>query len=449
MSPSGTENSNDSQGYKAFCRDCLTDQPAAARRCTSCGGIRLLRHPELFDLSIAHLDCDAFFAALEKRDDPSLADKPLIIGGGKRGVVSTCCYIARTYGVHSAMPMFKALKACPHAVVMKPDGKKISEASRAIRDEMEALTPLVQPLSSDEAFMDLSGTEKLHGTPPSKTLAALALRIEQNVGITVSIGLSHNKFLAKVASDYDKPRGFAIIGREETFSFLADKPITFIWGVGKAFSAKLERDGFQTIGDLQQTDPSELARKYGELGLRLARLSRGQDIRRVNPSRETKSVSSETTFRTDLTEYKALEDILWRLSEKVSARMKKQGFSGRVVTLKLKTAAFRSLTRRRTLDHTTNFAREIFETGRALLREVIPGAHADTAFRLLGIGLSDLSENDDALQAAMFMEDHEKMTAQEKAIDSLRAKFGDTAIGTGRSFRQTVRNVEDTWKDER
>jgi DNA polymerase-4 len=390
----------------------------------------------LFSLSIAHLDCDAFFAAVEKRDDPSLADKPLIMGGGRRGVVSTCCYIARTYGVHSAMPMFKALKACPHAVVRKPDGKRIGEAARQVREEMENLTPLVQPLSIDEAFMDLSGTEKLHGTPPAITLAKLARAIEDRVGITVSIGLSHNKFLAKVASDLNKPRGFAVIGAAETETFLADKPITFIWGVGKSFSAKLARDGFNTIGDLQRAEMKELVERYGEHGLRLAYLCRGQDRRRVNPSSATKSVSAETTFHKDLRDRKELEDILWGLSEKVSKRMKKKEFTGRVVTLKLKTAGFRSFTRRKTLDMHTNLATLLFETGRDLLHEAIKTPISEEAYRLIGIGFSDLRMADGAGQSFLFMEEHEKLSARESAIDSLREKFGDEAISTGRSLRK-------------
>ncbi|GGD05296.1 DNA polymerase IV 1 [Aquisalinus flavus] len=396
--------------------------------------MRLLRHAELYSLSIAHLDCDAFFAAVEKRDNPELADKPVIVGGGKRGVVSTACYIARIYGVHSAMPMFKALKACPQAVVIKGNYEKYTEASRQIRAHMEALTPLVQAISIDEAFMDLSGTEKLHHAPPAVTLARLARRIEEKVGISVSIGLSHNKFLAKSASDLDKPRGFAIIGREETLSFLAGKPISFIWGVGASFSAKLSRDGFNTIGDLQRADPRDLVKRYGEHGLRLARLSLGEDSRPVNPERETKSVSAETTFNEDLRDYAALEDILWRLCEKVSRRMKEKGFAGRVVTLKLKTAQFRTLTRRSTLEHHTNLARELFNAGKSLLREEIPGGQSRDSYRLIGIGFSDLVAAEQARQSFFFMEDHIRLEAQESAIDRLRARFGDDIIGSARGL---------------
>ncbi len=421
-----------------LCRDCfyiaVSCHPLPSR-CPSCGSVRILCHAELTSLSIAHLDCDAFFASVAKRDDPSLVDKPLIIGGGKRGVVSTCCYIARTYGIHSAMPMFKALKLCPHAVVRKPDGPAIALASKQVRAAMEALTPLVQPLSSDEAFMDLTGTQQLHRAAPVVTLARLAATIERDVGISVSIGLSHNKFLAKIASDLDKPKGFAIIGEAETNSFLATKPINFIWGVGASFSARLERDGLKTIGDLQQIDPRILIERYGEIGLRLSRLCYGRDDRPVNPVRATKSISSETTFHKDITAYNRLEDILWQLCEKISARMKDKNFNGRVVTLKLKTADFKSLTRRQTLDHHSNLARVIFAAGKELLRAEIPNPHSAIAYRLLGIGMSELSKAD-TIPGFLFHDDHDRLSAREQAIDTLRAKFGDDAIGTARGMKR-------------
>ncbi len=257
-----------------FCRDCLSAVPATANRCPACGGPRLARHPELFSLSIAHLDCDAFYAAIEKRDDPSLADKPVIVGGGKRGVVATACYVARIRGVRSAMPMFQALKACPDAVVIRPNFEKYSSVGRDVRRLMGELTPLVEPLSIDEAFMDLAGTERVHRAPPALALARLQKRVEDEIGITVSIGLSFNKFLAKIASDMGKPRGFSVIGKGEALAFLAEKPVGLIWGVGKTTQARLAADGLRTIGALQRMDEAELGRRYGSMGLRLARLSR-------------------------------------------------------------------------------------------------------------------------------------------------------------------------------
>ncbi|MCO4809922.1 MAG: DNA polymerase IV, partial [Planktomarina temperata] len=196
----------------AFCRDCLTTFETAPRRCTACGRPRIAAHPELFSLSIAHMDCDAFYASVEKRDNPELASKPVIIGGGRRGVVSTACYVARVRGVKSAMPMFQALKLCPEAVVVRPRMEEYVKASAAIRKMMQELTPAIEPLSLDEAFLDMTGTTALHGAPPAVMLARLVKRMREELGLTGSIGLSHNKFLAKVASDLDKPRGFSVIG---------------------------------------------------------------------------------------------------------------------------------------------------------------------------------------------------------------------------------------------
>ena len=240
-----------------FCRDCLADVRDGGTRCAACGSPRLVRHPELTRLAIAHVDCDAFYAAIEKRDDPALRDKPVIVGGGHRGVVATACYVARTYGVRSAMPMFEARRLCPHAEVVRPDMAKYARAGREVRAMMLDLTPLVEPLSIDEAFLDLSGTERLHGMAPAKALARFARTVEQEIGITVSIGLSQNKFLAKIASDLDKPRGFSVLGAGEAAAFLAPKPVTFIWGVGKAMGASLAREGFRTIADLQRADETD------------------------------------------------------------------------------------------------------------------------------------------------------------------------------------------------
>src|SRR5947209_2590373 len=257
-----------------FCRDCFADTVDAARRCNTCGSPRLVRHAKLHALAIAHVDCDAFYATIEKRDDPSLADKPLIIGGGKRGVVATACYIARTFGVHSAMPMFKARKLCPHATVISPDMTKYVRVGREVRKLMFDLTPQVEPLSIDEAFMDLTGTERLHGMSPAQSLARFSRRVEADIGITVSIGLSANKFLAKIASDMDKPRGFAVLGKDEAVAFLSPKPVGFIWGVGKGSAARLQRDGYSTIADRQSADQTGLLKHYGVKGMRLWRHSR-------------------------------------------------------------------------------------------------------------------------------------------------------------------------------
>ena len=415
-----------------FCTVCEAPAESGGRRCESCGRGTVIRHSELFSLAVAHIDCDAFYAAIEKRDDPTLADKPVIIGGGVRGVVSTACYVARTYGVHSAMPMFKAKNACPDAVVIKPNMEKYAEAGRQIRNMMRMLTPMVEPLSIDEAFLDLSGTERLHGAPPAVMLARLQRRIEVEVGVTASVGLSHNKFLAKVASDLDKPQGYSIVGRAETMDFLAGLPITAIWGVGKSMAARLEADGLKSVGQLQTMDARTLAHRYGELGLRLANLSQGKDSRRVKPERDTKSVSSETTFNTDITDVQWLEDILWELCEKVSARMKASSFEGRVVTMKLKSHDFKTITRRVTLEAPTNLARIAFAAAKRMLHEVAPGQ----AWRLIGVGFSGLATEGANPVRDLFDADTERIAAQEHAIDAIRERFGRNAIGAGRSLRR-------------
>lgn len=415
-----------------FCRACLRRGRGESNRCEGCGARRFVRHSEIDSLAVAHLDCDAFYAAIEKRDDPALADRPVIVGGGKRGVVSTCCYIARTYGVRSAMPMYKALELCPSAAVIRPQMQKYAAASREIREMMQALTPLVEPLSIDEAFLDLTGTEKVHGMPPAMALARLQNAIEAKVGVTASIGLSWNKFLAKVASDLDKPDGFSVIGRAETRAFLAPRPISLIWGVGAKTAAALKEDGLSTIGQLQEMDPVLLARRYGELGIRLARIARGEDSRRVVPERDARSVSSETTFNEDVADIDALADQLWEQCERVSAAMKKKGLEGRVVTLKLKTADFRTVTRRTTLDSPSALARTAYAAARPLLAATAKGGR----YRLIGVGFSDLVEKSARPQADLFATSAARLEAQERAIDRLREKFGADAVRSGRSLRK-------------
>jgi DNA polymerase IV len=356
-----------------FCRDCLADTRDDANRCESCGSPRLVRHCELHRLAVGHVDCDAFYATIEKRDRPSLRDQPVIVGGSNRGVVAAACYIARTYGVRSAMPIFMARRLCPNAVIIAPRMDKYVQVGQEVRRLMGELTPLVEPLSIDEAFVDLTGTTQLHRLSPAKSLARFAARLERRLGITVSVGLSVNKFLAKIASELDKPRGFAVLGGGEAPAFLAVKPVTFIWGVGRAMAAQLLQDGFSTIGDLAAADPSELARRYGSEGSRLARLARGIDPRPVTPEREAKTISAETTFDNDLASLPSLERPLWLLCERVSVRLKTSALAGSSVTLKLKTANFRLRTRARALRVPTQLATNIFAIGRDLLARELDG----------------------------------------------------------------------------
>ncbi len=414
-----------------LCRDCgaLWEAPEA-QRCPDCASPRLLSHPELGRLAIAHIDCDAFYASIEKRDRPELAERPVIVGGGRRGVVAACCYVARLYGVRSAMPMFKALKACPDAVVIRPDMAKYQEAGRAIRRMMEEVTPLVQPLSIDEAFLDLTGTEALHGGPPARTLALLALRIEAAFQITASIGLSYNKFLAKVASDLDKPRGFAVIGEAEAEGFLAEQPVSLLWGVGKALRRALERDGITKVGQLRRYEEAELIARYGAIGGRLHRFAHGRDARQVDPREPAKSISAETTFDRDLAALDALSGRLWPLCEKVSRRLKRSDLAGRSVTLKLKTAEFRLLTRSRRLDAPSQLAEVLFDAALPLLAKEADGRR----FRLIGIGASDLGPGDLADPPDLLDPERARRGRVEAAMDQVREKLGRDAIRKGRGL---------------
>ncbi|MBI5132019.1 MAG: DNA polymerase IV [Rhodopseudomonas palustris] len=414
-------------GPLCFCRDCLADNAAAARRCAACGSPRLVRHRALPALTLAHIDCDAFYATVEKRDNPELADRPVIVGGGKRGVVSAACYIARTYGVRSAMPMFKALALCPSAAVVRPDMAKYVRVGREVRQAMLQLTPLVEPLSIDEAFLDLSGTERMHGSIAAKVLARFARDVERDIGISVSVGLSCNKFLAKIASDLDKPRGFAALDQDEAKEMLAPRPVGFIFGVGPATEARLGQRGFRTIADLQRADEIELMRQFGDEGRRLARLARGLDDRKVVPDRGAKSISNETTFETDIRDLETLERILWRLSEKVSARLKGSALAGSTITLKLKTGDFRQRTRSQTIHAPTQLAGRIYAISRDMLTKEIDG----TAFRLIGTGVSALTEQAEAAETDML--DARAATA-ERAIDDLRKKFGNAAVIRGLAY---------------
>lgn len=414
----------------ALCRDCLITAPDGAKRCPQCQSMRVRQHAELETLSIAHMDCDAFYASVEKRDRPELRDKPVIVGGGKRGVVSTACYVARSFGVRSAMPMFKALKACPQAVVIKPDMSNYAKIARDVRTMMERLTPLVEPLSLDEAFLDLTGTERLHKRSPAQTLAALARDIEREIGITVSIGLSYNKFLAKVASELDKPRGFAVLGRADAVGFLAGQPATILPGVGPRMAQSLAKAGIVSIGDLQKADLKDLFAKFGSTGQWLHNLSWGRDARPVSADGERKSISAETTFDADIADAAALQKILWSLCERVHARARAQGMGGRTVTLKLKTADFQTVTRRQQAPRPTQSADVLYECGLNLLRPELGAAK----YRLIGIGLSDLTDAGACDQGDLFSEAPRKKLGAERAIDAVREKFGAKAIGKGRGM---------------
>lgn len=412
---------------KAICRDCLWTGEDRVDRCPACASRRVVGHAELDSLTIAHLDCDAFYASVEKRDRPELRDKPVIVGGGKRGVVTTACYIARLYGVGSAQPMFKALKACPDAVVIKPDFAKYKAASAHIFGAVRELTPLVQTLSLDEAWIDLSGTERLNGGPPALQLIRLQKRIEAETGLTVSIGLASNRFLAKIASELDKPRGFSVIGSEAQ-ALLAPKPVGILPGVGPVFRKTLQSDGYATVGDLAAADPRELIKRYGETGVRLHDLAHGRDARRVNPEHDRKGMSAETTFNEDLTAGADLEAELWPLCEKLASKARRDGVASRVLVLKLRRTDFKIVTRRISLPEPVQTARALFAAGRDLLAPEL-----GRPYRLIGISMADVVDAVDS--PALFESPETRSLKTETAIDALRARFGDTAVVAGRALK--------------
>ena len=414
-----------------LCRDCLNTYNTGTR-CTACRSPRKIAHDELFDLNIAHMDCDAFYASVEKRDNPELTGKPVIIGGGRRGVVSTACYVARIRGVKSAMPMFQALKLCPDAVVIKPRMEAYAEASKAIRAMMDDLTPYVEPLSLDEAFMDMTGTERLHGAPPAVMLARLIKRMKEEVGLTGSIGLSHNKFLAKVASDLDKPRGFSVIGKSETTEFLRSKPVRLIWGIGPVAQENLSTAGIRTFDDLLRWDRRGLYNRFGEMGERLYSLARGEDTRRVLPNTPAKGISNETTFEDDTNDVEILDGHIWRMAEKVSARAKSKDIAGSIVTLKLKTSSHKNITRRLSLLTPTQLADTIYHTARNLFDQIDDIG----PFRLLGLGISQLTNAENADTTSDLLDlDAGKRAKAEEASDEIRKRYGSDAIIKGRALR--------------
>ncbi|MBB4084432.1 DNA polymerase IV [Brevundimonas lenta] len=413
---------------KSICRDCLWTSDRLVARCPACDSRRVIAHDELDSLTIAHLDCDAFYASVEKRDRPELRDLPVIVGGGTRGVVSTCCYVARMYGVHSAMPMFKALKACPEAVVIKPDFRKYVAANEHIFGAVRALTPLVQTLSLDEAWIDLAGTERLNGGPPAFQLVRLQKQIEEETGLTVSIGLATNRFLAKIASELDKPRGFSVIGSEAQ-ALLAPKSVRVLPGVGPVFGKTLQSDGYATIGALAAADVRDLVKRYGETGLRLHDLAHGRDARAVRPEHDRKGMSAETTFNEDLTAAEDLENELWPLCEKLASKARADGVASRVIVLKLRRTDFKIVTRRITVPEPVQTARALFAAGRELMAPEL-----GRPYRLIGIGMGDVVDAVDA-PSALFESTETRTLKTETAIDKLRAKFGKTAVVAGRALK--------------
>jgi DNA polymerase-4 len=379
---------NEPQNHqRALCRSCCRVGEVSDGICGRCGGRRLVAHPELEVLGIAHIDCDAFYASVEKRDRPELAGEALIVGhAGGRGVVVTACYIARSFGVRSAMPMFQALERCPQAKVVQPDMAKYKRVSEQIRSILQSATDIIEPLSLDEAYLDLTDDYRTEAPPAAEALAQITARIESEVGITVSIGLSCNKFLAKLASELQKPRGFSVIGVGEARAFLAPLSVRKIHGVGAVTARRMEASGLKIIADLQALSEPALVARFGKFGHRLALYAHGNDDRLVTPQQSVKSISAETTFQRDTASAAQLRAVASALSERVAAQLLRKGVAGSSIVLKLKTSDFRSISRSRRLSHPTQKGEVIYENAAALIDKAADGR----SFRLIGVGVADI-----------------------------------------------------------
>ena len=429
----------ETEAYPLLCRNCGKvghfGSALPPEFCLACSSSNIRVHPELFSLNIAHIDCDAFYASIEKRDNPAIANKPVIVGGGDRGVVAAACYIARKFGVRSAMPAWQALKKCPEAVVIRPRMEHYVAIGQQIRDQMLSLTPLVQPLSIDEAFLDLAGTQKLHRASPAEALHRLQQNIKRDIGISVSIGLSGNKSLAKMASDRDKPDGFFVVGMDEAESWLAPQPVSVLYGIGKSAIARLNAIGVFSCDDLATGDIKALSAVLGVQTATVMNLAKGVDPRLVVTEQGAKSVSNETTFSQDLSDLNALEVELEALCLKLSTRLKAKGIAGGTVTLKLKRANHRTITRSRTVSSRIDKAYHLFEIGRDLLNKEIK----DTNFyRLLGIGVDNLGKASEVRLFDLFGGEDDKRNRLESAVDEVHSKMGKEVLYTGRQFTKNL-----------
>jgi len=379
---------------------------------------------------IIHLDMDAFYASVEVLDDPSLGGKPVIVGGSReRGVVTSASYEARVFGVHSAQPVATAMRLCPHGVFLPGRMSRYREISEIVFEIFQRFTPLIEPLSIDEAFLDVTGSGRLFGSAETVAREIKGL-VRKEVGLTVSAGIASTKFVAKIASDLGKPDGLVRVAQEETKEFLWPLPITRLWGVGKVTYKALKRLGVTTIGDLSRVSPEQLRRKFGKHGEHLHLLSLGIDEREVEPHRPVKSMGREETFPVDLTNREALNRELLSLATKVARRVRRHGLTGKTLTLKVKYSDFKLITRSLTLPETTNDAGQIYTTCRKLLEGTEAGKKP---VRLLGIYLSRLTTPDRRGQMSLLEDEegHRRRAQLHDALDRLAEKFGEDAVVPG------------------
>lgn len=383
-----------------------------------------------------HIDMDAFYAAVEQLDNPAYRGKPVIVGGDprSRGVVSTCSYEARKFGVHSAMPLREAYGRCPQGIFLPVRGNRYADISRQIMRILAEYTPLIEPLSLDEAFLDLTGSEKIFG-PALEIAKMIVARIEKEIGLSASVGLAPNKFLAKLASDLRKPKGFVVVTRENMREILDDLPVGKLWGVGPKTEEQLHQLGIRTIGMLRRVDPQALESRFGEAGVVLHQLANGIDERPVVNDEEAKSIGHEITFQTDTDDRPFLAGVLLWLSDQVARRLRRHNLKGRIITVKIRDHNFKTLTKRTTLYEPTDFEEEIYQEALKLAQQVEWGAKK---VRLIGVSLSGFTSPENQ-QLGLFGEEvtakNEELEKLHQAVDELRDRYGEGIITKGTILR--------------
>lgn len=384
---------------------------------------------------ILHIDMDAFYASVEERDDPGLKGKPVVVGGTPegRGVVAAANYVVRKFGVHSAMATAKALQLCPEAIVLRPRMEHYAKISAKIREIFHRYTPDVEPLSLDEAFLDATGSSQIFGSV--ETIGrAIKKDIRDELNLVASVGVAPNKFLAKLASDLDKPDGFTLIHQEDIQAVLDPLPVTRIWGVGKATKRTFDSIGVTSIGDLRKLSLEALQTTFGQSGEHFWRLARGIDHRTVVADRAAKSISHETTFPDDINDIEVLRAWLLELTEQVSQRLRRNELHGRTIHLKIRYANFDTFTRSKSLSDGTNATRQLWAVASELLSTGLPDRKLSV--RLLGMGVSNLSPRR-AIQQSLFADDEEQArdTRLDDMADQIRNRFGTTALRRASTFQ--------------
>ncbi|MEO8496004.1 MAG: DNA polymerase IV [Planctomycetota bacterium] len=375
---------------------------------------------------ILHVDMDAFYASIEERDQPELVGHAVVVGGTPegRGVVAAANYVARTFGVHSAMPAAQAKRLCPHAIFLRPRMEHYADVSAQIRSTFERYTPLVEPLSLDEAFLDVTGSESLHGAA-MKIAQDIKREIRDSLSLVASVGVAPNKFLAKIASDLEKPDGLVVVDPARVQEFLDPLPVNRLWGVGKVTGKVFEKLGVQTIGQLRQLSVERLRQHLGNTAMHFWELAHGIDERPVTSEREAQSISHEKTFSADIEEPSLLRAWLLELTEQVACRLRRQGFKARTVNLKVRYDDFHTVTRAHTLSTPTNVTEEIWQAA-SMLFERIPSR--PLKLRLLGVGVSNLGLGTLTQLDLFTAPEHERQSRLDEVADDIKAKFGSSSL---------------------